>query len=605
MPPSGRFPLVRDLVVRRVDTGAATNVALPCGRSPECWPGSPSWAPDGGRLASRCARQGSHARAVYSVGADGSGLTKLLEFGGTLEDLRRGPGGELAMLATESPRKEVGATEAGAPITGDLDEPPAEQRIAVLEAGALRFVSPPDLFVYEYDWLPDGTAFVGTAAPGNGDDNWWIAKLYVFSADGCAAAAALCSEEHPPATGRARDFARRSKTVAFIAGLMSDFGLTGGDVYTVPFAGGAATNLTQRMHATATALGWGCDGKLRAALLAGDQTEVVELGPGAAPAAPVERSRIARRHELRPVCPTGPLRYPRDICGAARRSRSARSATGATHPRQRRADDAAAGAQPVLEERRLRRTGLAAPAPRATGHGKLPMVTIVHGGPAAAVTPRFIGPGLGVSLLERGYALFRPNPRGSFGQGERVCGGQYPRLRPRRPARHPARASTPPRQAAPIDEARLGITGHSYGGYMTMWAVDPDAPLQSRGRRRRHQQLASRTMARTASTAGCCPTLALRCMTIRRSMRDRRRSPSSATSARRPMKTSASRIWSARRPRRRSSGMRSRRCGVPTASVIYPGEGHQMRDPDHIADVARRTVEWFDKYLGPGVPVRK
>ena len=44
---------------------------------------------------------------------------------------------------------------------------------------------------------------------------------------------------------------------------MSDFGSTGGDVYTVALDGGAATNVTPDMQASATALAWGCDGQLR------------------------------------------------------------------------------------------------------------------------------------------------------------------------------------------------------------------------------------------------------------------------------------------------------------------------------------------------------
>ena len=51
--------------------------------------------------------------------------------------------------------------------------------------------------------------------------------------------------------------------------------------------------------------------------------------------------------------------------------------------------------------------------------GKLPMVTIVHGGPASAAQPYYYGPSLQQAMLERGWAVFRPNPRGSFGQGER------------------------------------------------------------------------------------------------------------------------------------------------------------------------------------------
>ena len=36
---------------------------------------------------------------------------------------------------------------------------------------------------------------------------------------------------------------------------------------------------------------------------------------------------------------------------------------------------------------------------------------------------------------------------------------------------------------------------------------------------------------------------------------------------------------------------------VPVSLVIYPGEGHGIRDPEHRADVKKRTIAWFDKYL--------
>jgi dipeptidyl aminopeptidase/acylaminoacyl peptidase len=37
---------------------------------------------------------------------------------------------------------------------------------------------------------------------------------------------------------------------------------------------------------------------------------------------------------------------------------------------------------------------------------------------------------------------------------------------------------------------------------------------------------------------------------------------------------------------------------VPVSLVIYPGEGHGIRQPEHALDARRRTVAWFDKYLG-------
>jgi dipeptidyl aminopeptidase/acylaminoacyl peptidase len=36
---------------------------------------------------------------------------------------------------------------------------------------------------------------------------------------------------------------------------------------------------------------------------------------------------------------------------------------------------------------------------------------------------------------------------------------------------------------------------------------------------------------------------------------------------------------------------------VPTSIMIYPGEGHGLRDPAHLADAQQRTLAWFDKYL--------
>jgi dipeptidyl aminopeptidase/acylaminoacyl peptidase len=36
---------------------------------------------------------------------------------------------------------------------------------------------------------------------------------------------------------------------------------------------------------------------------------------------------------------------------------------------------------------------------------------------------------------------------------------------------------------------------------------------------------------------------------------------------------------------------------VPTSIMIYPGEGHSLRDPAHSEDAMQRTLAWFEKYL--------
>jgi hypothetical protein len=81
---SGGAPTVRDLVIRQARSGAAVTIAMPCGRVPQCWPDSPTWSPDGKRLAFTLRTPGTHARSIYAVSSDGSSLTKLLDFSGTL-----------------------------------------------------------------------------------------------------------------------------------------------------------------------------------------------------------------------------------------------------------------------------------------------------------------------------------------------------------------------------------------------------------------------------------------------------------------------------------------------------------------------------------------
>ena len=91
--------------------------------------------------------------------------------------------------------------------------------------GKLKPVSPADTYVYEFSWTPDGNGFVATAAKGNGDNNWWVASLnYLDAATGTLRVIAKPNMQ--------MDMPRVSAdgTVAFIGGLMSDWGPVGGDI---------------------------------------------------------------------------------------------------------------------------------------------------------------------------------------------------------------------------------------------------------------------------------------------------------------------------------------------------------------------------------------
>ena len=596
-PPSGRAPIVRDLVIRTVDGGAAVTVAVPCGRVPQCWPASPVWSPDGKHLTFALRMPGTHARSLYSVDPDGGHLTKLLDFDGTITDLKYGPDGRLAMLATAGATKEVGATEAGAPITGDLGGPPAEQRIAVLDGGKLDFVSPPDLFVYQYDWLPNHDGFAGTAAPGDGDNNWWVAKLYAFSGAG---AQVLFTPPDPKHQIADPTVSPDGRSLAFIGGIMSDFGSTGGDVYLLPLAGGGARDITPAMAASATSIGWGCDGKLLARLLAGDQTQIVALQPGVAPKLLWSGAESVSGDSagLSLGCPSSVTASSHESFTTPPEIQIGR--IGAWHD----LTHVNAGLTMPLTARSITWTSdgltvqgwlllpLSAPQDRV---GKLPMITEVHGGPAAASTPSFGGPGLDRTLLEHGYALFRPNPRGSFGQGEAFTLGNvrdlgYGDLRDILAGIDAAE------RAAPIDDARLGLTGGSYGGFMTMWAVTQTGRFKA--------GVAAAGISNWLSYYGENGIDQWMIPYFGASAYDDPAiyARSSAINFIHKVKTPVFEYVGADDiecppPQTEEFWHALHELDVPTSMAIYPGEGHGLRDPAHLADSERRALAWFDRYL--------
>jgi dipeptidyl aminopeptidase/acylaminoacyl peptidase len=109
--------------------------------------------------------------------------------------------------------------------------------------------------------------------------------------------------------------------------------------------------------------------------------------------------------------------------------------------------------------------------PRERGTEPLPLVVIVHGGPTNAWTFNFSYGYLhmGLLLAEQGYAVLLPNTRGSSGRGQEFArsnlgdmgGGDL---------RDILAAIDALAEAGTVDRERVGVTGGSYGGFMSTWA---------------------------------------------------------------------------------------------------------------------------------------
>jgi dipeptidyl aminopeptidase/acylaminoacyl peptidase len=108
---------------------------------------------------------------------------------------------------------------------------------------------------------------------------------------------------------------------------------------------------------------------------------------------------------------------------------------------------------------------------RPAGHGPHPLILHIHGGPVWHYRPFWLGRRIGMlMLLRRGYAVFLPNPRGSTGRGQAFA----------RPVLGDMGGADTYDYLSGLDHlikegiadpSRLGVTGTSYGGYMTAWLV--------------------------------------------------------------------------------------------------------------------------------------
>ena len=140
----------------------------------------PAWSPDSKTLAFFSSAGERDQRQLWTVKSDASDAKKITKLNGYAARPRWSHDGkQIAFLYIEGAGG-GGPLMAAPATTGVIDTAIHNQRIAVLDIGngQLRQVSLEDLHIYDYDWSPDDKMFVATAAPGPGDNNWWIAQIF-------------------------------------------------------------------------------------------------------------------------------------------------------------------------------------------------------------------------------------------------------------------------------------------------------------------------------------------------------------------------------------------------------------------------------------------
>jgi len=607
---------------------AATRADQQCGEK------EIAWEPDSKALAffSDCAASGDQMD-LYLSHLDGRQARRLSVLRGDENAPAFSPdGAKVAFLYVEGATRPAGALAAMKPPSGVIGEDGVEiQRVAVVPVDgdapvAPTQVTPANLHVYEFNWAPDSKGLAYIAADPPGENNWWVAKLYTQVLTGPAVPILAPAEVAGPLHGLQIAVPRWSpdgKAIAFIGGLMSDQGSTGGDVWLVAAQGGTPQDLTRGRPTSPAWIDWSDTEHLFVSELAGGNSQLVRFKlqgdpaqgtvtttfgspifsiPGTVSDGRMEMSLSPTANHALFVFRASTFERPMEIYGAKLGTVMSPGLEGViqlSHLNNGIERTWGRSVSLSWKSDSYRVQGWLMEPKDYDPAKKYPLVVDVHGGPAAAVVAQW-GLRGGISaqgLSAMGYFVLEPNPRGSFGQGEEFAQANrkdfgYGDLRDILAGVDTVIAKYP------VDPDRVGLTGWSYGGFMTMFAVTQTNRFKAAvagagisdwlsyyGENSIDQWMVPYFGASVYDD----PAVYAKSSAI--DFIKQVRTPTLVVVGDRDGECPAPQsfeFWHALREQR-----------VPTELVVYPNEGHGFVDPAHRTDVMERTVEWFARYMPP------
>jgi dipeptidyl aminopeptidase/acylaminoacyl peptidase len=584
---------------------AASPLSLP-GKNGERADSDPAWGPDSKTIAFfSTAGEKDDQRQLWMANADGSKPQRLTMLQGyAARPHWSATGKQIAFLYVEGAGG-GGPLVAAPSTTGVVDTAIHNQRIGLLDLATkqVRQVSPGDLHIYDFDWSPDGKTFVASAAPGPGDNNWWLAQIYTIDLEKGRAT----SIYKPSLQVAVPRWSPDGKSVAFIEGLMSDEGFHGGDLFTISATGQRLTNRTPKRKNSISSFFWQMPERILLTEYVGGGSAISKLNLADNTVRTLWQAAegfhafgnfpdfaLARDGRVAALVRTSYETPPEVWAGPIGLWHQVTHNNAELKPIWGKAESL----EWTNEGNEIQ--GWLLPPAKLEPNKKYPLVVLIHGGPSNVTTPEWPA-GFGMSraiiaaLSNRGYYVFLPNPRGSYGQGEDFTranvkdfgGGDL---------RDILAGIDAALQKYPIDPARLGVTGWSYGGFMTMWTVTQTD--------RFHAAVAGAGIANWQSYYG-------------QNLIDQWMIPFFGASVYDDPAVYAKSspiqfIKRVKTPTLVIVGERDAECpapqsyefwhalktfGVPTRLIVYPGEGHMFVKPENQVNRLDQTIAWFDKYL--------
>ena len=470
-----------------VDRDTAKTRQLPCPANNDHLP---RWSPDGRRLAFLSDRLEAGNNQLYLADAnDLDSATATPSVDGFVEYLHWSPDGTKVLLGVAGFGADLAGCQGGATIAGKADELPdwvpeidtgdadnlwRSIYVHDLAAGTTSKVSPGGLNFWEASWLGND-AFLCVVTDSHSEGSWYSAELRHFALDGNSGKRVYEPTDQIglPAASPSGKYACITEAVCsdrwIVCGTLKLIDMTSGAVTTVD------TNDVEVTHAI-----WRDDDHLLYTGHRGFDTVVAELtvSQGAITThwSATDRTIGAWYPSVWPSA-NGAIAVAEsyDVAPELVELRGGEVSVIASFASAKSTDANFhnAAAEPVTWTARdgIEIQGWLI---RPKGDGPFPLVVDIHGGPVWQCRNRWAGRLRGAKVLaDKGIASLYPNPRGSSGRGQDFArlvqgdmGGEdtYDYLT----------GCDALVERGIADPNKLGVTGISYGGFMSAWLVTQD-----------------------------------------------------------------------------------------------------------------------------------
>jgi dipeptidyl aminopeptidase/acylaminoacyl peptidase len=567
---------------------------------------SPRWSPDGQWIGFISARTGKNN--VWRLHIGGGEAEPVTDQKGGVTGFEWSPDGRSVAFVMTDPKTEDEekadkekrdwrTVDAGDKLPR-LYVQPTERDVAGTRAA--RRLTPGHLAVTSFDWSPDGTAIVFAHQPTARQNDWPHSDVSIVTVADAAVRPLVSS----PAAEQEPRFSPDGSRIAFLRSENPPTWPGAETVHVVSASGGPPNALAATPNEEGSIVGWSADGTR---VLVSDTNRTVPMlyavpvagGPAAALSAPVLHVAAPQMNTRRTH--VGFVSQDVDRAPEAFVASLATPFVPAQVSRVQPAIGAPLGRSEVLSWKSPDGQTVEGIFTYPVGYARgtrVPLLLVIHGGPAGVFTSTFIGtasPYPVAAFAARGYAVLRVNPRGSTGYGKAFRhanladwgGGDFRDLM----------AGVDHAIALGIaDPERLGVMGWSYGGFMTSWTITQTKRFKAASAGAAVTNLISFTG--TADIPDFIPSYfgGEFWETF-----DRWRAHSPVLQAKGVTTPTLIQHGEADRRVPVSQGYELynalKRQGVDTTMTVYPRQPHGFVEPKMTLDAARANLEWFDRHV--------